>query len=258
MTFMQMILLAQIGIGVVFIRYLVGQDRGPKEPKRALIVAALIGALALPAAVILETVFIPDLDTDSLYAFSAQEILRMTTLIALIEEGVKSIPLLLFVYHKRYFNEITDGIIYFGIAGMVFGVIENLGYSLSYGAGVGISRVIIAPFIHAAFCAIFGWTLAMHKVRRWPGLVVVFGAVASVGMHVLYNFGLFYGMWWSVIMSFAIAVLLNVGVFMILKHSKRLDAQIGIAATGENLYCRRCGSPNPERFLFCTACGRRT
>lgn len=258
MTFMEMILLAQIGIGVLFIRYLVGQDRGPKEPKKALIMAALIGAAALPVAIVLESRFISDFNPDGLYAIPIQEIFRITTLVALIEEGAKSIPLLIFLYHKRYFNEMSDGIIYFGITGMTFGVLESVGYSLSYGAGTGVARIIIAPFIHAAFCAVFGWALALYKVRRWPGLIVLIGAMLSVALHALYNFGLFYGRWWSIVASLGLAVILNIGIFVLLKQSRRLDVQAGIATDGENLFCRMCGRPNPERFVFCTSCGKRT
>lgn len=252
------VIMAQIGIGWLFIRYLVQQDRGPKEPKRTLFFAGLLGFMALIVAGVAESFLISDSLYDGLALMSSQDILRTMLVVGAVEEVSKSFILALFLYRKRYFNEMTDGVIYFALAGMVFGVGESILYATTLGAGTGLMRIIVAPFIHAAFCAIFGWTLALRKVRGWPWLIVFVGAALSVGLHALYNFGLLYGAWWSVLTALGLAVLLNVGVFKLLHYGQRLDAESGIATKGVNYYCRQCGRPNPERFLYCTMCGRRT
>jgi hypothetical protein len=116
----------------------------------------------------------------------------------------------------------------------------------------------MGPYIHAGFCVLFGWMLARHKVvGKWP-LGIVIGFLASVGVHGLYDFGLFYAHGWSVLMSIATTIAVNIGVFALLRQAQDTDAKLGIAASGDNYYCRSCGAPNPERYLYCTKCGKRT
>lgn len=256
--FLGMIILGQIGLGWLFIRYIVQQDRGPKEPRKGLLMAGLAGVLAVPMAIIGEGRFTTDVAIDQMYTLPLKEIAITAILVGVIEEAAKSLPLAVFLYGKRYFDEITDGVIYFAIAGMVFGVVESIGYTMSFGSGTGYARIIMGPFLHASFCALFGLGLAMHKVRKWPILVTVAGAVLAVGAHAGYDFLLFYGAGWSVLLATVLAIVLNIAVFWLLKIAARHDAQLGISATGDNLYCRACGTPNPDHYLYCTTCGERT
>jgi RsiW-degrading membrane proteinase PrsW (M82 family) len=250
--------MAQVGIGWLFIRWLIQQDRGPKEPPKALWIAGLLGLAAVPMAMLLETYFLPDIDIMNIHTLPRDQLISMAFMVGLIEEGVKLLPLALFLYGKKFFNEMTDGIIYFAIAGMVFGIVENIGYTLGYGPGTGIARILMGPYIHAGFCVLFGWMLARHKVvGKWP-LGIVIGFLASVGVHGLYDFGLFYAHGWSVLMSIATTIAVNIGVFALLRQAQDTDAKLGIAASGDNYYCRSCGAPNPERYLYCTKCGKRT
>lgn len=252
------IALGMFGLGWVFIRYLIQQDRGPKEPARALIAAGAFGLAAVGIAMFLESKCIPNSVFDHSSAVSTHELGRAALLVGVIEEAAKSLPLAVFLYTKRYFDEMTDGVIYFGIAGMVFGVAENIGYALAFGPAVGIVRIIVSPFIHAAFCALFGWTLAWIKVKRHIPFIAVAGALVAIGTHALYDFGLMYAQWWSSLLSLGLAGALNGGVFLLLRLAQRMDAGMGLAAAGNNLYCRSCGAPNLAHFMYCTNCGKRT
>lgn len=258
MSLFEMIFLAQVGLGILLVHYLLRQDTGPKEPKKALILATVLGAAAIPVAIYLEDIFVPDTVFTDRYLLDWGELLHAALLIALIEESAKALFLSLYVHKRSFFNEMTDGVIYFAIAGMAFGVLENVAYTLSYGEFVGLGRILVTPFIHAAFSAAFGWTLALWRVRRWPGMIVGVGAAVAVGLHALYDFGLLYARWWSVLAALVMAGLLNFGLFWLMRRGKRLDIQAGIASDGKNFFCRACGAPNPDRFLYCTRCGKRT
>lgn len=252
------IAVAQIGLGWMFIYWLLSSDRGPKEPKKLLILSGIFGALACVAAVILEVIFLPDAITSTPDRLSTGSLFGGSMLIGLIEEGCKSLPLVIALLVLRSIDEVTDGLIYFGIAGMTFGVIEDISYAFSLGAGAGIAKMVTGPFIHAGFCVLVGWALASAKIQKRTWLLPIIGFAAAVGFHGLYDFGLFYGHSWSILMSLAITVFININIFWLMRVAKRADARLGIAASGDNLYCRACGRPNPEHFLHCKYCGART
>lgn len=250
--------LAQIGVGWLFIRYLIQQDRGPKEPPRALMLAGLFGLLAVVIASFAEYRFLPADVFEHPESATLQQLINTNLMIGFIEEAAKSVPLAIFLFRKRYFDEMTDGVIYFGIAGMVFGVAEDIGYAISMGPGVGLMRIIISPFIHAAFCALFGLALSWVKVKRHVPVVAILGLVLAMLLHGIYDLGLSYGEWWSSLGSLALALILNYGIFLLLRSAQKYDAKLGLAAEGDNLYCRECGAPNPNRYFYCTSCGKKT
>jgi RsiW-degrading membrane proteinase PrsW (M82 family) len=193
-----------------------------------------------------------------LLRLSTAATLHNSLLVGLIEEGTKSLPLAFLIYSRKYFNKITDGIVYFGIAGMIFGLIENIEYSLTLGEAAGIGKVITGPYVHAGFAVLIGWTLARQKVLHRGWWLVIAGFIASLGLHGLYDFGLIYGSGWTVLMSLAITLAININIFILLKDAQKEDGKLGLAAVGVNYYCRNCGAPNPERFLYCLQCGKKT
>ncbi|HEY1645601.1 MAG TPA: PrsW family glutamic-type intramembrane protease, partial [Candidatus Saccharimonadales bacterium] len=155
--------IAPIGVGWLFIRWLLANNRGPKHPRSALILAGCLGLVATPIAIILEGKFLsPKLLTDPA-GLTVGQLLLNTLLIGVIEEGAKSLPLATFLYKKGYFHVVTDGVIYFSISGMIFGIIEDIGYTASLGPGAGIAKILTGPFSHAAFASLFGWTVARRK-----------------------------------------------------------------------------------------------
>ena len=184
------------------------------------------------------------------------DLLKLSMGIGLIEELCKFLPLALFIYGKRYFNEHTDGVIYFAAAGLGFGLPENIIYTLEYGAGTGILRMILTPFFHAATTAVIGYFLVRTKISGKSKLAVPLALLAIIIVHGLYDFGAFSGQPALIIMSLMITLTLSVGIFLLYMRATERDQALGMSAVGNNSFCRNCGFPNPERKLYCTRCGR--
>ena len=109
-----------------------------------------MGVVAMIVAGILESIFIKHDITNPDLFFSTRTLFIDFMLVGIIEEAVKFLPLLVWLWRKPYFTERTDGVIYFALGGLGFGFAENILYTLADGAGTGIGRLIIVSFFHAA------------------------------------------------------------------------------------------------------------
>ncbi|MCA9327267.1 PrsW family intramembrane metalloprotease [Candidatus Saccharibacteria bacterium] len=234
--------------------YLLAKDRGEREPAGALWIALGFGFLAVIGAAFLESALLPEdiLTSSGVTASNAGSML----LVGIIEESLKFVPLAFYIYRKRYFNEHTDGILYFALAGIGFGLPENILYTVGLGTGAGIGRLILTPFFHAATTAIPGYYLAKTKVehRSMKSVFVAFGAVLL--LHALYDFGLASGLAILVIVSLVITLLLSINLFRLGAIAKADDQAMGLSVVGTNTFCRSCGYPNPEHKLYCQHCGK--
>lgn len=244
-----------IGLGVFLTWYLLSKDKGEREPATALWAAFGFGALGMIPAVILEAIFVPDIA--ELKQLSLIMLVGMSLLIGVIEEVSKFLPLALFIYKKRYFNEYTDGILYFALAGLGFGLPENIFYTLQFGGAVGLGRIIFTPFFHAATTAIVGYALIRAKLggKGFAASLPTLGLMVLV--HGLYDFGLLSGRSYLVVISLAVTAVVSTVLFLLISRAKRLDQQSGLSVVGTNTFCRSCGAQNPEHLLYCTKCGRR-
>ena len=245
----------------LFIYFIVKRDKGHREPIGALFIAMGFGFLAVILAGFLNELLVNE---DVLNSIGSAESPNLSTLalvqasltVAIIEEGLKCIPLALFIYSKKYFDELTDGVIYFGIAALTFGIIEHISYTLMLGAGAGISRVLFMPYLHVGFTILFGLALAYYKVLKKPFWWVIAGFLSAVGAHAVYDFFAFTGSAFATIGVFSITITLNVLVFLLFKKSQKGDEARGQSAIGINKYCRHCGRPNPKMYLYCAYCGK--
>jgi RsiW-degrading membrane proteinase PrsW (M82 family) len=238
------IFLVFIGLAIGLVWYFLSHDRGEKEPIGALWIAAGFGLIAVVIAGLLENFLLPSDLVTSQHAASA--VLVPALGVGVIEEAAKFLPLALFIYPRRYFNEHTDGIIYFAIVGLGFGLPENILYTTQYGSKVGLSRILLTPFFHAATTSMVGY------FSLW--LVAVMLGVAML-LHGLYDFGLMSGILIFVIMSLMITVVVAVGMFLFYMRATELDQDIGLSVVGNNSFCRTCGTANPKHRLFCSHCG---
>ncbi len=248
------LLLLFVGIAVCLTWFLVAHDRGEKEPIGMLWIAAALGLVGAIAASFIEGSFLDAKDLQPLVGLPT--LAGSALAIGVIEESCKFIPLALLLYRKRYFNEHTDGVIYFALAGLGFGVPENILYTLQFGASAGIGRVILTPFFHAAITAIVGYFLVKRKLAGltpW-GIIVPLG-VAMI-LHGLYDFGLSSGRAPFAILSVAIAMGLSTALFVLYVRASDMDQDRGLSAVGHNSFCRSCGFPNPKHHLYCIHCGK--
>ncbi len=221
------------GLAGVLIWYFLYSRDGVKEPWYAVFEAFGFGLIAVVIALILETVLIPnngqilsDVLTPSLLG-----VVRLSLLIAITEEAAKFLPLALFIHRRSYFNRVADGVIYFALAGLAFGVIENMLYVWRFGASVGLYRALILVFFHAATAGIIGYYFALTKIER-KSLTQTFIALAIVTLvHALYDAGLILGYPITVAISLAVTILLNVTLFVFYKKARDYDMKKGLIAS---------------------------
>ena len=245
-----------IGLAVWLSWYLVMHDRGEREPRHALWTVFGFGFLGAIVAVLLEAL-IPEkyLGVDGPAPFGLGLLLACLA-IGLIEEACKFIPAALYIYPKRYFNEHTDGVIYFAIAGLGFGLPENILYSLEFGAQTGFIRVLLTPFFHAAMTGLIGYFLIRVKIDRKPKVQIPLALLGAALIHGLYDFGLFSGRPLLIVMALMITAGISVSMFLLYSRSTRDDQMAGLSAVGSNSFCRTCGFPNTHHYLYCQRCGK--
>ena len=235
--------------------YFVKTDHGEKEPIGALWIAFGFGALAALAAGLLESWLLPS--PQQAVTKSLANLLVVAMAIGLIEELVKFVPFALFIRSKRYFNENTDGIIYFALVGLGFGLPENILYTMQYGVSTGVGRLIITPLFHAAITGFVGYFFVRYKLGGGSLLKVVGALAAAIVLHGIYDFGLTSNILVYTVISLAIAFGLTVALFGLYWHARDLDERAGLSSVGRNNYCRSCGQRNAKHNLYCTQCGQR-
>jgi RsiW-degrading membrane proteinase PrsW (M82 family) len=248
------ILLAFILITVGVAWYFIAHDRGEREPIGALWLAVGFGFCGAIVAAVIETVALPA--RDMVAGRPLLPLLLVFLAVGFIEEACKFIPLSLFLFRKHYFNEHTDGIIYFALAGLGFGLPENILYTLQFGVSAGAGRLILTPFFHAATTGMVGFFLIRVKLDRRPRRIVYAALLVAMVLHGLYDFGLTSGNRMFALLSVIITFSMSIGLFMFYTRATELDQEQGLSAVGHNIFCRSCGFPNPKRLLYCTHCGQ--
>jgi RsiW-degrading membrane proteinase PrsW (M82 family) len=248
------LLLVFIGLAVVLAWFLISNDHGEKEPVAALWKAVCFGLVGALAAAWLENRFI----SAGALAPSApyRPMLAMALSVGVIEETCKFVPLALFIYKRRYFNEHTDGVIYFALAGLGFGLPENILYSAQFGSKIGLARVLLTPLFHAATTGTVGYFLVKRKLAGKSPFGVLLPLAAVMVLHGLYDFGLLSG---SVLYSsgaILITLGLSAGLFVTFLRANEHDQDKGLSVVGHNAFCRSCGFANPQHHLYCTRCGK--
>ena len=213
------IILAFVLISSGLAWYLISFDRGEKEPVSALWLALGFGFVGGIVAAIIERQLISP--------------------------------------SKKYFNEHTDGIIYFAIVGLGFGLPENILYTIHFGTKTGLSRMFLTPFFHAAITAMVGYFFIKSKLAKKSWLRVIPVLLIAMLLHGLYDFGLASNRQSYAIGSIIITLSLSLLLFLLYTRATDLDQRLGKSIVGKNNYCRNCGQPNPKHHLYCVHCGQR-
>lgn len=266
---MYFVILAFIGIASFLVWYLLKHDHGRKLPVATLWYACGFGVLAMVLATVLEGLILPK-------GFAALPTTRPIgeqffwfSTVGVIEEAAKFIPLALFIYKRQYFREHTDGCIYFAICGLTFGLGENILYTTSFGAGVGVTRLLLTPFLHAATTSILGYYLVNQKINPKKRWLFVLAAILIPFMHGVYDFGLGANIDGLVVVSLMLTLLLTMGLFLYFMVANTQDriaaagAPLGyavapvMASSAQHNFCDSCGKPNVNHQLYCEYCGHK-
>ncbi len=242
-------------LGASLTWYLLKFDQGKKEPVGYLWAAFGLGVVGMIAAVFLEGWLVPAKYLSLVVPQPYGAVLLASLAVGAIEEISKFLPTALLVYKRKFFRNHVDGIIFFAIAGLAFGIPENILYSIEFGVTTGLQRLLMDPIFHASTTVIVGYFLSKAKIDGEPLYKTGLALVAVSVLHGLYDFGLFSLNPFFTMLSVVITVVLAAGLFLLFFRAKQLDRQEGLAVVGTNNYCRHCGVINPEHHLFCTHCG---
>ncbi|MEK7059322.1 MAG: PrsW family glutamic-type intramembrane protease [Patescibacteria group bacterium] len=248
------LILTFIAIAIGLAWYLIAHDRGQKEPIAALWMATGLGVAGGLMAALLESRL---LSVDNLTLGTPQTTILVSALtIGIIEEACKFLPLAFVIYKRRYFNEHTDGVIYFALAGLGCGVPENILYTIQFGTKAGMIRVLLTPFFHAATTGVVGYFLIKRKLSGRSLLGVIAPLLGVMVLHGLYDFGLIAGGFVHTAMALLITLGMSVALFVVFLRASELDQDRGLSAVGHNSFCRSCGQANPDHNLYCVHCGK--
>ncbi len=174
-------------------------DRYEREPWHTLAGAFLWGAvIAVPPTLFLERMMVSGL-LDLLGALGAttglEQALVQAVSAGLIEEAAKGAGLLLLLLFLRdEFDNVTDGIVYALVIGAGFAMVENFVYFAVVPRGdlgfLFVGRVILGWLSHSTFTALFGAALGYAREtrnarRRW--VIPLLGFIAAVALHTAFD-----------------------------------------------------------------------
>ena len=84
-------------------------------------------------------------------------------------------------------------------------------------------RLLLTPMFHAATTALIGYAFIRHKLDGLPTIKVVGVVAAVIGIHALYDFGLFSGEPLLIILSLLITASLGVGLLVLIRRARQRD-----------------------------------
>jgi len=207
------ILLAGIP-SVLILAFFLRRDRRKKESPLYIWRAFALGFIALlPAAGIeLALAALPfDLTGTGYHLFHAYIVS------GLVEEGIKLLVVMLFIYREPYFDEESDGIIYAVTASMGLAFFENILYSFGTVPDL-LMRGFTAVPLHAIATGIMGYYIGKSKFADNPQILR--GLLFAAAIHGTYNFLLFTSGW----VSFMVLPLLLLFGFVLLRLYRRAIA----------------------------------
>jgi len=221
-------------------------DRFEPEPPWVLGVAFLWGA---SIAVFFALIF-NSLNEGILTAvFGAPDASALTNILSapLVEELAKGTALLLlFVWKRDEFDNVTDGIVYACMVGLGFAMIENVQYygraaaSSDGAAGVFLLRGIVGPFAHPLYTSAtgIGFGLARESKRAWVKWIApLLGLGAAMLLHGIWNLsasldGAFLGTYVFIMMPVFFAVIV-VALLSLRREARIVRAHLeGVVASG--------------------------
>ncbi len=207
------------GILIAFLIY--RTDKFEKEAPLPLIICFILGMLATIPSMYLEEwgTYLGWEEHGNLFLL----FLFSVIVVGFSEEITKYIALLAYPYHRKFFNEPMDGIIYATMIGMGFATLENLLYAGRYGLDTILIRAFTAVPAHGAFAVISGYYVGLSKFRPHRRLLYLFlGIFLPVLLHGIYDFFILQEKFeWM--MSFATLTLLFCGYWgwqLIRKHQE--------------------------------------
>jgi RsiW-degrading membrane proteinase PrsW (M82 family) len=191
-------ILAGIAPMAIYAAALMLFDRYEKEPWWLVIGVFLWGAIvAAGSALILNTAF--GITVFVVTGSEAAATVGAAVFSApLVEETVKGLAVAaVFLYFRREFDSLLDGVIYGSLVGFGFAAAENINYIFTGFAQLGLGglffltfiRAVVIAFLHPTLTAFTGIGLAVARLNHgiWRYLAPPLGYFAAVGLHAFHN-----------------------------------------------------------------------
>lgn len=196
----------------------------PEKPKN-LVITFLLGALVAIGAYFIEE------QIDLLgYQNSAEfwpYTLYMFIGVALVEELLKLLAVLIYPFRKSFFEEPLDGIVYYVFVAMGFATVETIAFTgLLDWEGI-IARATLAIPAHASFAMIAGYYLGRAKVGSPKNKVqlILTGLAAAVFAHGAYDWFIFnpFARWMTLLGVVVLIICWGLSMYLTRKHAQGAD-----------------------------------
>jgi RsiW-degrading membrane proteinase PrsW (M82 family) len=128
-------------------------------------------------------------------------VITMAVIAPFVEEILKAIPLLLiFIFFRRHFDGLMDGLLYGALVGFGFAMTENFFYIVGAGAAQGVKaelvvfflRTIVFGMMHALWSSLFGIGLGLARYSRSQTVALLapaMGLLSGMLLHAVHNYG---------------------------------------------------------------------
>jgi RsiW-degrading membrane proteinase PrsW (M82 family) len=172
---------------VAFMYFVYWMDRHEPESMRTILIAMSVGALSTIPAIIVQLSF------ENVLLFNLSGItgafFESFLLVAPSEEFFKFLFIFLYLRKKPFYDEINDGIVFYGAGAIGFALLENIFYVLGYGFATGVIRAFTSIAIHTFCGIIIGYHagLARFTDQKRPGWLIFRGLFLAYLTHALYN-----------------------------------------------------------------------
>lgn len=228
--------LMALPVGVVVVAVLLFLDRFEPEPPLKLLFVFLWGCgVAALVALVVNTAGILFLSSE--IGRNGGNFLATSFLAPVVEESLKGSVLLILLWRRRdEINGVTDCVLYAGMVGMGFAVIEDINYfgeALGQGGEVAfvtwVARSIMGPISHPAFTSATGIGVAYAATGRHGGkgvLAVIGGWCLAIVLHMSWNFGSNFGLIGLGISVLIAAAWVSVLIILLVRDRHRLVGTI--------------------------------
>ena len=271
---MQFLLIPVLGLapGLLWLWFIYRGNKYRPEPKGLVIRTFLFGMMAIIPVMFVETaLLLPYVFThiDQFKNFSMTDLNNLTIgqiayvsfLVAgVTEEFFKFLVVRTTIYKSPYFDEPIDGLVYSSAAALGFASLENIEYLIQFGWQTALVRAPITTMAHVVFSAMWGYPLAMKKLKRKNSTIFLWlGLLGAMAGHGLYDFLAFQqnDSFTNIPILIGLIALFGglIALFIFLMRRgqklspyKDKDADLVIS-------CPNCQNRMPYYSNFCPACG---
>jgi len=238
--------------------YVYKKDRVEKEPPALLLKLLLFGVITCAPAGVIEEMIIGFIDSvfkveeasyvlpkNTFYVYNA---LKYFIGVALVEEGLKYLFLLIGTKNHKDFDNFFDGLIYSVFVSLGFAALENVMYVTQYGFGNAVMRGILSVPGHMFFAVMMGYYYSLGSIVRRAcdyeeallkkGLVFrrnnrlsykkygYYCVIVPTLAHGLYDFCCTVGETWATLLLVAFVIFMYIHCFGRIKKMSKQDAPI--------------------------------